>query len=67
MADLYSDMEKPTQLSQQEFGQLVDSTWTKIGGTTIQRNDTIEVQLRMRLRKSKTGNNIAKEGRVVEP
>jgi len=76
-ADLYRDilfyLEKPTQLSQQEFDEywpLVDSVWTKIGGSTIQRNGTVEVQhYECRLRKSKkTGTNIAKkDGRVIKP
>ena len=76
-AHIYREMlfhlENPVELTEQQFDEywpLVDTVWTKIGGSTVQRGGTIRVQhYECRLRKSKkTGTNVSrKEGRVVKP
>ena len=69
---LLFELDKPVVLSEEQYNEywpLVDSVWTKIGGTTVQQNGTVKVQhYECRLRKSKkTGTNQArKEGRVVK-
>lgn len=76
-ADIFREMlfrlDHPVVLSTQQFAEywpLVDTVWTKIGGSTVQRHGAIRVQhYECRLRKSKkTGTNISrKDGRVVKP